>query len=103
MGLCQSDHSNTPESTGIVGSTFINGRHVMIFDGTALIPLHDRESNQNAVIEVDMKHRNVKILRGVGGSITHRFINNSRKKKKADEVLIEVESDGEIKENSFSL
>jgi hypothetical protein len=74
----------------------------MIIGDSALIPLRDRETNEAAVLEVDMKQKNIKILRGVAGSITHRFI-NSRKKKRNDSMHVEVESDGEIKENSFQL
>lgn len=75
----------------------------MILGDSALIPLHDRESNQNAVLEVDLKHRHVKILRGVGGSITHRFISSSQSKQKNKKMFVGVEEEpegGEIKEQT---
>jgi len=100
MGICQS--IDEPPNC-VVGSTVISGQSVMIIGDSALIPLRDNETNESAVIEVDLKNRNIKILRGVGGSLTHRFINSSRKKKKNDKMFIDVESDGEVRENNFTL
>lgn len=91
------------ENAIVAGSTVISGRSVMILGDSILMPMRDTESNESSVIEIDLKQRNLKILRGVAGNLTTKFVNNSRRHKDLREnAFIDVD-EGELRESSFQL
>lgn len=46
MGLCQGKEHDIDQRTGIVGSTVLSGRSIVVLGDSALIPLRDKESNE---------------------------------------------------------
>ena len=103
MGCKDSKPALSDTPAVVAGSTVISGRSVMILGDSLLLPMRDQSTNESSVVEIDLKNKNVKVLRGVGGRMTHRFVNNSRKSKKCENAFIDVESDGEMREESFQM
>ena len=103
MGGCQRKPLVDENPAVVAGSTVISGRSVMILGDSILMPMRDTESNESSVVEIDLKQRNVKVLRGISGNLTARFVNNSRKHRDLKEnAFIDVD-EGELREESFHL
>ena len=86
----------------VAGSTVISGRSVMVIGDSVLLPMRDQSTNESSVVEIDLKHKNVKVLRGVGGRLTHNFVSNSRRSNDCKNAFLDVE-DGEQREESFRM
>ena len=59
--------SKLKEPSVIVGSTVIQGDSIMILDDKLLLPI--RDENEKSVIEVDLKQKNFRIIRGFYGKL----------------------------------
>ena len=105
---CRGSKPFEDERAIIAGSTIISGRSVMILDSRILMPLLDTETQESSVVEIDLKQRNIKILKGVAGTLTSKFVKNSRANERIRErAFIDVETkeidEGEHRESSFVL
>ena len=103
MGSCKSKSLVDENPAIVAGSTVISGRSVMILGDSILMPMRDTESNESSVVEIDLKQRNVKVLRGISGSLTAKFVNNSRRHKDIRQNAFLDVDEGEMREESFQL
>lgn len=95
--------SKLKEPSVVVGSTVIQGDSIMILDDKLLLPI--RDENEKSVIEVDLKEKNFRIIRGFHGKLYSSMLKDMTiegEKKRESENPKRTNDYKQFSENSYT-